>query len=206
MATQEKPPVVQELLQANEKYKNSFTNGDLPLPPAKKVAVLACMDARLDPARALGLEEGDAHVIRNAGGRAKDALRSLIISQILLGTKHVVILHHTDCGMRTFSNADIQAKIKERDGHESDIPDFLPYPDDEWGVREDIQLIRDSPHVPKDVTVHGVQRMHALQPAPPMSDRDTGGPSVQIACKRVAFVVKFSKTSPWDFRNCCNGY
>src|SRR5579862_7910529 len=105
--------VVQEFLQANEAYAANFQKGDLALPPARKVAVLACMDARLDPARVLGLEEGDAHVIRNAGGRAADGLRSLIISEQLLGTTTIVIIHHTDCGMLTFSDAFLHEKIKQ---------------------------------------------------------------------------------------------
>src|SRR5262245_26030316 len=97
--------VIDEILAANKAYADNFAKGDLPMPPGRKFVVLACMDARLDPARALGLEEGDAHVIRNAGGRASDdAIRSLAISQQLLGTREVVILHHTDCGMVTFNN------------------------------------------------------------------------------------------------------
>ena len=84
--------------------RRSLHKGGLPMPPARRVAVLACMDARLDPARALGLEEGDAHVIRNAGGRADDAMRSLVISQQLLGTREIVVIHHTDCGMLTFTD------------------------------------------------------------------------------------------------------
>src|SRR6266516_4831226 len=96
--------VTDELIQANEAYAAAFSKGDLPLPPGRKVAVVACMDARLIPTRVLGLEEGDAHVIRNAGGLAKDALRSLIISEQLLGTNTIVILHHTDCGMLTFTD------------------------------------------------------------------------------------------------------
>src|SRR5438132_10550878 len=102
-------PVLPELLKANERYAAGFTKGDLPMPPGRHVAVLACMDARLDPAKALGLQEGDAHVIRNAGGRASDdALRSLAISQQLLGTREIVVIHHTDCGMLTFSNDDLR--------------------------------------------------------------------------------------------------
>src|SRR5712692_10453124 len=91
-------PALSEFLAANGRYAASFSKGDLPMPPGRHVAVLACMDARLDPARALGLEEGDAHVIRNAGGRASDdALRSLAISQQLLGTREIVVIYHTDC-------------------------------------------------------------------------------------------------------------
>jgi carbonic anhydrase len=106
-----------EFEKANAKYVSSFKKGDLALPPARSVAVIVCMDARIDPAAALGLQEGDAHVpspqklviqvIRNAGGRASEALRSVIISQQLLGTKEIVVIHHTDCGMLTFSNEDV---------------------------------------------------------------------------------------------------
>src|SRR5204862_3676391 len=106
--------VAQEFQKANEAYASSFNKGDLPMPPARHVAVLTCMDARLDPARFLGLEVGDAHVIRNAGGRAsEDAIRSLAISQQLLGTIEVVVIHHTDCGMLTFSNEDLRKKLKQ---------------------------------------------------------------------------------------------
>src|SRR5256714_8861140 len=97
--------VVQEFLKANEDYAANFQKGHLPMPPARHVAVLTCMDARLHPARFLGLQEGDAHVIRNAGGRAsEDAIRSLVISYKLLGTKEWFVIHHTDCGMLTFTN------------------------------------------------------------------------------------------------------
>src|SRR6478672_3570632 len=105
--------VAREFVAANEQYAAEFSKGDLAMPPARKVAVLTCMDARIDPARALGLEEGDAHVIRNAGGRAADALRSLIISEQLLGTTHIVIVHHTDCGMLTFSNEQLRSKLRQ---------------------------------------------------------------------------------------------
>ncbi len=109
--------VVQEFVQANKAYASAFQKGDLAMPPARHVAVLTCMDARIDPARALGLEEGDAHVIRNAGGRAADAIRSLVISEQLLGTTHIVVIHHTDCGMLTFSNADLLLAEKRTTHH-----------------------------------------------------------------------------------------
>src|SRR6266446_6725946 len=96
--------VVQEFLKANEAYAAAFQQGHLPMPPARRVAVLTCMDARLDPARFLGLAEGDAHVIRNAGGRAsEDAIRSVVISYKLLGTAEWFVIHHTDCGMELFN-------------------------------------------------------------------------------------------------------
>jgi carbonic anhydrase len=111
---------VPRFLKANEQYAASFTKGELKMPPARRVAVVACMDARLDPARVLGLEEGDAHVIRNAGGRAADAVRSLVISQQLLGTREVVVIHHTDCGMLTFtdgSSAEAAQRAGRRERH-----------------------------------------------------------------------------------------
>src|SRR6202162_5772874 len=109
--------VTNELLKNNESYAKSFTKGDLALPPAKGVAVLACMDARLDVHKILGLQEGDAHVIRNAGGVATDdAIRSLTISQRLLGTKEIILVHHTDCGMLTFKDDDFKASIQKETG------------------------------------------------------------------------------------------
>ena len=136
--------VVPELLKANESYASRFDKGDLPLPPARHLAVVACMDARLDPARVLGLEEGDAHVIRNAGGRSADAVRSLVISQQLLGTREVVVIHHTDCGMLTFSDEQLRTKLKEELGRQTDI-EFLAFGDLEQSVRDDVAAIRDSP-------------------------------------------------------------
>src|SRR4249919_2862755 len=109
--------VTDELLQNAERYADEFDRGDLPLPPAKRVAVLACMDARLDPHRLLGLAEGDAHVIRNAGGVVTDdEIRSLAISQRLLGTQEIVLIHHTDCGMLTFNDTDFRASIEQDTG------------------------------------------------------------------------------------------
>ena len=148
--------VVQEFLQANEAYARNFQKGNLPMPPARHVAVLTCMDARIDPARVLGLEEGDAHVIRNAGGRASDdAIRSLVISEQLLGTNTVVVIHHTDCGMLTFSNDDLRSKIQQELKADADHIDFLPFKDLEQSVRDDVATLKASPLIPKDVDISG---------------------------------------------------
>ena len=149
-------PVVDELLAANERYAAGFDKGDLPLPPARQVAVLVCMDARIDPAKALGLAEGDAHVIRNAGGRASDdALRSLAISHELLGTREVAVVHHTDCGMLTVTNDQIRQRLRDRLGADASAIDFLPFGDLDQSVRDDVATIRSSPLVPDDVAVSG---------------------------------------------------
>ena len=113
--------VTDQLLKNSKRYAESFDKGDLPLPPAKKVAVVACMDARLIPTRVLGLDEGDAHVIRNAGGVVTDdEIRSLTISQHLLGTEEIILIHHTDCGMLTFTDDEFKAQLREATGHEPD--------------------------------------------------------------------------------------
>jgi carbonic anhydrase len=147
--------LVDEALAANEAYAEGFTKGDLPMPPGRKLAVVACMDARLDPAKALGLEEGDAHVIRNAGGRAADALRSLVISQRLLGTQEILVVHHTDCGMLTFDNPTLYGICRADLGADASDIDFLPFSDLEQSVREDVELIRSSPLIAKDSAVTG---------------------------------------------------
>ena len=148
--------VVQEFLKANEAHAAKFQKGHLPMPPARQVAVLTCMDARIDPARILGLEEGDAHVIRNAGGRAsEDAIRSLVISQQLLGTNTVVVIHHTDCGMLTFSNADLRTKLKQELKADADHIDFLPFKDLEQSVRDDVATLKASPLIPDNVDISG---------------------------------------------------
>jgi carbonic anhydrase len=148
--------IISEVQAANERYAAGFTKGDLPMPPGRKFAVLACMDARLDPARALGLEEGDAHVIRNAGGRASlDALRSLIISYKLLGTREFVVVHHTDCGMLTFSNDQIREMLRSDTGADASGIDFLPFSDVEASVREDVSTVRSSPLIPNEIPVTG---------------------------------------------------
>jgi carbonic anhydrase len=147
--------LLDEVRDANDAYASGFTKGDLPMPPGRKFAVVACMDARLDPAKALGLEEGDAHVIRNAGGRAADALRSLVISQRLLGTQAILVVHHTDCGMLTFDNATLHGICRADLGADASAIDFLPFSDLEQSVREDVELIRSSPLIAKDTLVTG---------------------------------------------------
>jgi len=147
--------VTDELIAANARYANDFDKGDLPLPPARRVAVLACMDARLDPARVLGLAEGDAHVIRNAGGVASDdAIRSLTISQRLLGTREIVVIHHTDCGMETFSDDQLKDVIVAETGQRPAFA-FEAFPDARADVTQTIRRIRTSPFVPHTDAVRG---------------------------------------------------
>jgi carbonic anhydrase len=149
-------PVLDELLDANKRFAAGFAKGDLAMPPARQVAVLACMDARLHPEKFLGLEVGDAHVIRNAGGRAsEDAIRSLIISSRLLSTREFVVIHHTDCGMLTFTNEELQTKLQNDTGADASGIDFLPFADLEESVREDVGRIRGSPFISKDIPVSG---------------------------------------------------
>ena len=144
-----------ELLAANEAYASRFDKGSLPLPPARRVAIVTCMDARIDPAKALGLAEGDAHVIRNAGGRAHEALRSLVISQRLLGTREVVVIHHTDCGMLTFTDDELREQVRRELGADASHIAFLPFKDLDQSVREDVAYLRASPLIPGDVPVRG---------------------------------------------------
>jgi carbonic anhydrase len=140
----------------NEKFATDFDKGDKALPPTQRLEVLTCMDARLHPETFLGLEIGDAHVIRNAGGRASDdALRSLIISSRLLGTQEYAVIHHTDCGMLTFSNDDLRGKLAADTGRDASHMDFLPFSDVEESVRDDVRRIRDNPFIPADVEVSG---------------------------------------------------
>ena len=147
--------VTDELLQNNEAYAATFDKGCLPMPPGKQVAVVACMDARLDPAKALGLEEGDAHVIRNAGGViSDDAIRSLTISQRLLGTAEIILIHHSDCGMLTFGDDELKTAIE----HETGIrPPFAleAFKDVDADVRQSIARIKASPFIPRKDRVRG---------------------------------------------------
>ena len=147
--------VTDELVRNNEGYVKSFTKGDLPMPPAKRIAVLACMDARLDVHKILGLHEGEAHVIRNAGGVATDdAIRSLVISQRLLGTNEIVLIHHTDCGMLTFKDDDVKGKIESEVGIR---PAFAleAFPNAEDDVKQSIARIQASPFIPDKKSVRG---------------------------------------------------
>jgi len=147
--------VTDDLVRNNQSYAGSFKKGDLPLPPAKHVAVLACMDARLDVHKILGLQEGDAHVIRNAGGVATDdAIRSLAISQRLLGTTEIVLIHHTDCGMLTFHDDDIKRKIEEETGIRPAFA-FEAFSDLEQDVKQSIARIKASPFIPNKSSVRG---------------------------------------------------
>ena len=137
-----------ELLANAEKYAASFDKGELPLPPAKKIAVLACMDARLNPYGLLGLNEGDAHVIRNAGGVVTDdEIRSLAISQRLLGTEEIVLIHHTDCGMLTFTDDDFKRSVQDDVGIK---PEWAAeaFSDLDEDVRQSIARIKASPFIP----------------------------------------------------------
>jgi carbonic anhydrase len=150
-------PVLNELLEANNRFAEGFEKGDLPMPPAKQVAVLTCMDARLHPERFLGLDIGDAHVIRNAGGRASDdAVRSLIISSKLLGTREFVVIHHADCGMLTFTSQELQERLTEETGADASGIEFLTFADLEESVVEDVRRIRESPFIPDDIPVSGL--------------------------------------------------
>jgi carbonic anhydrase len=147
--------VTEELLHNNKAYAESFEKGDLPLPPARGVAVVACMDARLDVHKILGLQEGDAHVIRNAGGViTDDEIRSLTISQRLLGTREIILIHHTDCGMLTFSDDELKAQIHEDVGLK---PHFSmeSFSDLEEDVRQSMRRIQSSPFIPHKESVRG---------------------------------------------------
>ncbi len=162
--------VAEEVLKANERYAASFGDRSaLPMKPARRFAVLTCMDARLDPAKFAGIAEGEAHIIRNAGGRASDdAIRSLVISSKLLGTQEWFVVHHTDCGMLTFTNEDIRRLLKESlelnpevNAHpaeassEADFIEWLAFSDQGSSVVADIQRLRKHPLVSRKFPIHG---------------------------------------------------
>ena len=147
--------VIDEFLANNETYAGSFEKGDLPMPPAKQIAVVACMDARMETGVLLGLVEGDAHVIRNAGGVVSDdVIRSLTISQRLLGTREIMLIHHTDCGMLTFTDADLKQQILDDTGMK---PPFAmeAFSDLDADVRQSMARIKASPYIPHTDQVRG---------------------------------------------------
>jgi len=167
--------ILNEVLEANAKYSANFTDkGKLAIPPVRRFAILTCMDARLDPAKFAGLAEGDAHVIRNAGGRASDdAIRSLVISYKLLGTKEFFVIHHTECGMLYFTNdvmrgllaSSLETAQLTPDGfkdvgkgpgsREGEYIDWLTFKDQKQAVLDDVARIQTHPLVPKTIPVHG---------------------------------------------------
>jgi carbonic anhydrase len=147
--------VTDELLANNDAYAAAFDKADLPLRPGKKVAIVACMDARLSPYFALGLKEGEAHVIRNAGGViTPDQIRSLAISQRLLGTEEIILIHHTDCGMLTFTDDEFKRQIEDEVGIK---PEWAAeaFPDLEADVRQSIARIKASPFIPRKDSIRG---------------------------------------------------
>jgi carbonic anhydrase len=147
--------VTDELLMNNEEYASTFDKGDLPMPPGKQIAVVTCMDARLSPYVMLGLQEGDAHVIRNAGGViTDDEIRSLVISQRLLGTHEIMLIQHTDCGMLTFTDDELKQQIHEEVGMK---PHFSmeSFSDLDENVRQSIARIKSSPFIPNKESVRG---------------------------------------------------
>ena len=147
--------VTDELLRNAESYASGFDKGDLPMPPGRKVAVVACMDARINPYGILGLQEGDAHVIRNAGGViTDDQIRSLAISQRLLGTEEIILIHHTDCGMLTFNDAEFRDAVEQDTGTRPDW-ESEAFTDLEGDVRKSLGRIRDSPFIPRKDSVRG---------------------------------------------------
>ncbi len=146
---------IDELLANAAAYAEGFDKGDLPLPPARRLAIVACMDARLAPFALLGLQEGDAHVIRNAGGAVTpDVIRSLAISQRLLGTEEIMLIHHTGCGMLTFRDDEFRAQLEQETGVRPDWP-AETFSDLEADVRQSIARIKASPFIPRKDVVRG---------------------------------------------------
>jgi carbonic anhydrase len=142
-----------DVLRANSLYASHFVKGDLPAPPARRFAVVTCMDARIDPAKALGLEEGEAHVLRNAGGLVTDdMLRSLAISHWKLGTEEVVVIAHTGCGLLALDNDELRATI----GDGAAGVDFLPFRDLDQSVRGSMRRVRESPLLPDSFAATGM--------------------------------------------------
>ncbi|MFS9093974.1 carbonic anhydrase [Streptococcus sp. Marseille-Q3533] len=146
----------ENFLKANQAYVELHGDLHLSIKPKTKVAIVTCMDSRLHVAPALGLALGDAHILRNAGGRVtEDMIRSLVISQQQMGTREIVVLHHTDCGAQTFNNEDFQEHLKCELGVDVSGQDFLPFQDIDESVREDMKLLRECPLIPDDVIISG---------------------------------------------------
>lgn len=148
--------------QANESYAANFgDNGKLSIPPSKHLVVVTCMDARLNPEEFLGLNIGEAHIIRNAGGLAKESLRSIIISQRLLGTKDVLVIHHSDCGMLTFSDEQLRSKVIDAHPGDTNVSgvvndlQFGPFPDLDRSVKDDVAFLKNHPLVLKEGNITG---------------------------------------------------
>lgn len=146
----------ENFMKANQAYVALHGEEHLPIRPKTKVAIVTCMDSRLHVAQALGLALGDAHILRNAGGRVTDdMIRSLVISQQQMGTREIVVLHHTDCGAQTFKNEEFQQYLQKELGVNVSDQDFLPFTDVEESVREDMEILRQSPLIPEDITISG---------------------------------------------------
>jgi carbonic anhydrase len=200
--------ILDDVLAANERYANSFGNkADLPMPPARRFAILTCMDARLDPAGFAGLAEGDAHVIRNAGGRATDdAIRSLVISYKLLGTREWFVIHHTDCGMETFTD-DVMRQLlasslesASYDGNqwkdtggtrqgstEGQYIDWLTISDQPASVTADVRRIRTHPLVPGDIAIYGfIYDVRSGKMSPVPQAQAIGAPTARPSLLRAA--------------------
>lgn len=148
--------VYQETLLANENYAKQFKLGHLPMPPGRKLAIVACMDARLTVEQVLGLSTGDAHIIRNAGGLVtQDAVRSLIISTQLLGTRSIYVIQHTDCGMLTFRDEQLRDRLAKETGKDTAHLHFHAFTDVEASVGRQLQRIREIPFLPREIDLHG---------------------------------------------------
>jgi carbonic anhydrase len=148
---------IDDAIKADESYSRRFDLGNLPMPPARKLTIVACMDARLTIEPMLGLKTGDAHIIRNAGGIVtEDVVRSLIISEQLLGTQEVMVINHTDCGMLTFKDDDLRTRLVNSTGKLAVVPArFYAFSDLEQNVREQVLKLRTHPWIPQQITVRG---------------------------------------------------
>lgn len=149
-------PMYGQILRSAERWKEQFHDEGLDAEPTRQLVVLACMDARLDLFRFLGLEIGHSHILRNAGGRVtEDALRSMIVSAEVLGTREVVIIHHTRCGMHGVTNEQLRERVRDSSGEDPVDVDFMPFADEEESVREDVARVRACPYFPEPMTVWG---------------------------------------------------